>query len=137
MTAAHFKPISAVYGLDVEDIAGGEAEDSLHRGCHVFVHPIRKLDHHNRPFAGCTNKRAGDRARPFSELSKSDFHSIDLSIGGTRVYRAEPSECAKNQMFFRSLTPFVPRAPTVWATTHFAPKREWNEEFQRVGESLP
>ncbi len=78
--APDFKPIAAVNGLDVEDLASGESEHAFYGRCHVFVHTVRKFDHDDGALPRCSDKAADDGTRTFAELAEDNFHRANLAL---------------------------------------------------------
>ena len=77
--ASNLEAVTAVDGLDVEDLSTRDAEDALHWRRHVLVHSIRELDDNDRALAGCSYQPARDGARALSELTENHFHIINLA----------------------------------------------------------
>ena len=71
----NLEPISAVHGFDIENILGRQPQHATHRCCHVLVHAIGKLDHHDRAFAWCSHQAPTHGSRSTSKFPKYNLHS--------------------------------------------------------------
>src|SRR5579883_1925129 len=88
LAAAHFEPVAAVDGLDVENLAPGDPQDALHGRGHVLVHSVGELDDDDGALAWCPDESACDGPRALPELAQHHVHVTKSSIARRRVYCA-------------------------------------------------
>src|SRR5687767_9829184 len=86
-TIAHLEAVTAVDGLDVEHVLGGEPKHALHRRGHVFMHAVGELDHDDRAASRGPHEATSYCSRSATELSKHDLHVHQSSKVLSGVHR--------------------------------------------------
>lgn len=86
LSLADLEPIPGVRGLDVEDVAAGEAQHSAHGRRHVLVEAVRELDHDDRATTRRSHEPADDGTSTIAELPQHDLHDAQRSIARTVVH---------------------------------------------------
>jgi len=109
-SAAYFKAIAAIDGLDVEDLAARKSQNALDGRRDVLVHSIREFDHDNRSLARSSNEPASNGAGTLPELAQHDVHTMKLAFqrpASTAAVMLRSSGCAiKGCGFFDWATRF-------------------------------
>jgi len=88
LAVSDLEAVTAVDGLDVEDVLRGEAQHALDRRGHVFVHSIGKLDDDHGTFPRSANQATGDGSRAPTKLPQHNLHNVYSSNLPLRVHQA-------------------------------------------------
>jgi hypothetical protein len=79
---ADFEAVTTVRGLQVVHLATSQPKDPLHRGRHVLVETVWKLDHDDGTLSWCPQETAHDGSPGLTpHLAQYDLHTEEASTG--------------------------------------------------------
>src|SRR5690606_30474933 len=101
----------------------GEAQNALNGRRHVFMQPVRELDHDDRALARGSNEASRDGARNATELAKHDLHAAHGSTWPRRVEIAQHARPGRRRPDGLLVRAFGTRCPSRGSLVEKLPKK--------------